>query len=56
VIVIVVAAGAWLESCEQGGFSRFVDRVRYGDEGPVERAGRKIDEAIKDTAKDLSDD
>jgi hypothetical protein len=56
VIVIVVVAGAWLESREQGGFSRFVDRVRYGDEGPVERAGRKIDEAIKDTAKDLRDD
>lgn len=56
VIVIAVAAGAWYESREQGGFGRFVDRVRYGDEGPLERAGRKIDDAIEETVKDLRDD
>jgi hypothetical protein len=56
VIVIAVAVGAWLESREQGGLSRFVDRVRYGDEGPIERAGRKIDEAVDEAVKDMKDD
>lgn len=55
-IIIAVAVGAWLESRDQGKFERFIDRVRYGDEGPMERAGRKIDEAIEETSKDLRDD
>jgi hypothetical protein len=56
VIIVAVAVGAWLESRDQGRFGRFIDRVRYGDEGPMERAGRKIDEAIEETKKDLRDD
>lgn len=56
VIVIAVAVGAWLESREQGSFGRFVDRVRYGDEGAMEKTGRKLDEAIDEAAKDLRRD
>jgi hypothetical protein len=56
VTVLAVAVGAWLESRERGTLGRFLDRARYGDEGPMERAGRKIDEAIERTKKDLRDD
>jgi hypothetical protein len=56
VIIIAVAVGAWLESRDRGTLGRFIDRARYGDEGPLERAGRKIDEAIEETTKDLRDD
>jgi hypothetical protein len=46
VILVAVAVGAWLESRDQGRFGSFIDR----------RAGRKIDEAIEETKKDLRDD
>jgi len=56
VIVLAVAGYAWLEYQEKDGFEKFVERVRYGDEGPLERAGRKIDEKIEDTVEKLKDD
>ena len=56
VILIAVAVAAWLERRDQGTLARFIDRVQHGDEGPLERAGRKVDEAIEKTAKELRDD
>ncbi len=32
-----------------------VDKIRHGDEGTLEKAGRKMDEAIEEAKKELED-
>jgi len=36
-------------------FDDTVERIRYGDEGPLEKAGRKTDEVIEDAEEDLKE-
>lgn len=43
----------WLESREQGKVERFVERMRHGDEGTLEKAGRKMDEAVDEVVEDV---
>jgi uncharacterized protein YjbJ (UPF0337 family) len=31
------------------------DKLRHGDEGTIERAGRKLDEAIEDAGDEIED-
>jgi hypothetical protein len=56
VIVLAFAINTWLESRNEGPLARAVDRVRYGDEGTLERTGREIDEAIDEFVEELRDD
>ena len=45
-------AWTWLEDRDKGSVERFVERVQHGDEGTLEKAGRKMDEAVEEAVKE----